>query len=78
MKADINFLTKELEDLQLEYQKLQEKNESILQENDKIKKMVYEADLNMSEVEKLNDLNDELLLEIERLRDQVTLKRFLK
>lgn len=71
MKNDIKFLTQKLEEIQKEYQKTIEKNEDLLLVNQKLKNLALESELGLNEAEKLNNLNDELLVQIEELKRNV-------
>jgi hypothetical protein len=57
--------------MEKEYKALIDQLEDITIENTRLKKLALEAEANLVEMEKLNSINDELLLEIAQLKSRV-------
>ena len=66
-------VTNDYENLRREYQDIIERNEESLLEIEKLKQIVFDKELNFNEIEKLNNLNDELLVQNEQLKAEVSL-----
>jgi hypothetical protein len=65
-------LTEKQEELQREYQKIIEKNEDLLFENQKLKNLALDTELGLNEAEKINNINDDLLVQLEDLKRKVS------